>query len=133
VRRRGASGSRATSAWEDRIITIAKYSIFALCIAAVMDFAIYKDLPALGVIVCGALALALARKDRVPPSTQRASTAAIPACSAPSSDEAWMGPRAWALNCSIALRSGVMRRIPSARRLVLRSKWFDIHAGRASR
>jgi mannose-1-phosphate guanylyltransferase / mannose-6-phosphate isomerase len=63
----------------------------------------------------------------------KAPKTAIPACSAPSSDEAWMGPRAWALNCSIALRSGVMRRIPGARRLVLRSKWFDIHAGRASR
>jgi FkbM family methyltransferase len=46
----------------------------------------------------------------------------------------WMGfARAWALNCSIALRSGVMRRIPGGRRFALRGKWFDIHAGRASR
>jgi hypothetical protein len=67
-----------------RKITIAKYSIFALCMAAVMGFAVLKDLPAMGVIVCGALALALARKDRVLPLTQTASTAAIPACSAPS-------------------------------------------------
>jgi hypothetical protein len=109
-----------------------KYSIFALCIAAVMGFAIYKDLPAEGVIVCGALALALARKDRVLPSTQRASTAAIPACSAPRSDEAWLGPLSRALNCLIALRSGVIRRIPGGRRFALRRKSFDIHAGRAS-
>jgi hypothetical protein len=46
----------------------------------------------------------------------------------------WMGfARAWALNCWIVLRSGVMRRIPVLRRFALRGKWFNIHAGRASR
>jgi hypothetical protein len=78
-------------------IVIAKYSIFAVCMAAVMGFAILKDLPAMGVIVCGALALA--RKDRVPPLTQTASTAATPACSAPSSRATLgSGPSARALN-----------------------------------
>jgi FkbM family methyltransferase len=46
----------------------------------------------------------------------------------------WMGfARAWALNCSIALRSRVMRRIPGGRRFALEGRRFGIHAGRASR
>jgi hypothetical protein len=58
---------------------------FVLCATAVMGLAIYKDLPAMGVIVCAALALAFARKGSAPPLTQGASTAPIPACSAPNS------------------------------------------------
>ncbi len=37
---------------------------FALCATAIMGLAIYKDLAAMGVIVCAALALALAGKVR---------------------------------------------------------------------
>jgi FkbM family methyltransferase len=49
------------------------------------------------------------------------------------SESDWMGfARAWALNCSIALRSGVMRRIPGGPRFALEGRRFDIHAGRAS-
>ncbi len=35
-----------------------------------------------------------------------------------------------ALNCWIALRAGVMGRIPGLRRFALKGKGFDIHAGR---
>jgi FkbM family methyltransferase len=43
----------------------------------------------------------------------------------------WVGfSRAWAINCSIVVRSGVMRRIPGARRFALMGRWFDIHARR---
>jgi FkbM family methyltransferase len=44
----------------------------------------------------------------------------------------WMGfTRAWAINCSIALRSGAMRRIPGGRRFALEGRRFGIHAARA--
>ncbi len=43
----------------------------------------------------------------------------------------WMGlARAWALNCWIGLRSGVMRRVPGARTFARNGKRFDIRAGR---
>jgi FkbM family methyltransferase len=46
-------------------------------------------------------------------------------------DGAWTGiDRVLALNCWIALRAGVMGRIPGLRRFALKGKGFDIHAGR---